>query len=139
MKKSTIAAALALALAASPAAADHHGRGQEQLNGFPGIYDLGIGTGTFTGDGYFIASSASANVAIGVWRYEVRDGELLLLDISPPAFFNDEVKACVSANWATYTMVDVAGGFDLEAKDEPCPQRAGLFTRATFKDYVRPD
>ena len=120
MKKLFAIAALACAFA-MPAQADHHGRGKEQLNGFPGIYTLRLGTATFTHDGYLVMVVDSSNVAVNVMSYAVEDGVMTLQDVSPPAFLPGEVQACVTQNAATYDMVDQPHGFTLAMKNCPAP------------------
>jgi len=136
--KKTLALAALLASAAFPAQADHHGRGKEQLNGFPGIYKIGPGTATFTGDGFLVIVIDSSNVAAAIFTYAIDDMVMTVKDVSPPAFFSAEAQACVTGNAATYAMTDQEHGFTLAAKDEPCAPRLGLFDKAEFVDYVRP-
>lgn len=137
MNKFALAIGIAATLA-SPALADHHGRGAEQLNGFPGVYDVGAGRVTFTDDGYMVVSTSSANVAVAIWHYRVIDGVLQLRDASPPAFLPDAVRTCMRENWSSYTIVDLEGGFRLEPIEEPCPPRERLLTASEFSDYQRP-
>ncbi|KPQ20740.1 MAG: hypothetical protein HLUCCX21_07545 [Porphyrobacter sp. HL-46] len=82
--KKIIVGAIALCIAAG-AQADHHGRGREQLNGFPGIYDLGQGVATFTHDGHWVVTSRDARVAITIMTYAIKDGVMTIGTISPPA------------------------------------------------------
>ena len=138
MQKIFAIAALSIALA-MPAHADHHGRGKEQLNGFPGIYTLRLGTATFTHDGYLVMVVDSSNVAVSVMSYSIEDGVMTLQDVSPPAFLPEEVQACVRENAATYDMIDQEHGFKLAVKDEPCAARGNIFNDLEFRDYVRPE
>jgi len=136
MKKFLVSAIL---LATSSAAlADHHGRGMEQVNGFPGMYDLGIGVATFTGDDYLVIVSKNSRAPITILTYVVDDGVLTIKDVSPPTFVSAEDKACQLANSGTYKIVDIEAGFTLETIEDPCARRAGLMTRFTYSDYVRP-
>lgn len=121
-----------------PARADHHGRGREQLNGFPGIYNFGPGRATFTDDGYVIMVNQSSNVAVSVMTYAIADGVMTLRDVSPPAFLPPDVRTCLRENAGSYAMVDQEGGFSLEVRNDPCPARARLFNQTRFADYVRP-
>lgn len=132
--------ALAATLAVSTAAlADHHGRGREQVNGFPSMYDLGIGVATFTGDGYLVIVSKNSRAPIAIMTYEVAESMLTLRDISPPTFASQESKDCQIANSGLYRMDDIEGGFNLVVEKDPCADRARLLPRFTFKDYVRPE
>ena len=136
--KYLMAGALALALATG-AQADHHGRGAEQLNGFPGVYDIGLGVATFTHDGYWVITSRDARVAVTVMTYTIEDGVMTIGTLSPPPFLPEEAQACLRDNGATYAIVDKEGGFDLKPIEDPCPQRAGLLQRFSFTDYQRPE
>jgi hypothetical protein len=138
MMKHFVKGALFALITASASFADHHGRGAEQVNGFPGVYVHPQFTLTFTGDGYLISTVNASNVAAGVQTYSVADGILTVQDVSPPAFYPDEVANCVRENPATYRINDVESGFSMTAIDEPCPPRAGLLTRFELSDYVRP-
>ncbi len=133
--------AVFIALFAGAVLADHHGRGKEATDGFPGVYDIGAGTMTFTGDGYLITVMNRSNVAIFVGKYEVEGDVLSVVDVSPPAFFNEEAKHCATENTATYRMVDdpESGGTRVEPISEACPQRAGLWARTIMQPYQRPD
>ena len=134
-----LAAVAVCGLATMPAHADHHGRGREQLNGFPGIYNVGPGRVTFTDDGYAIIVNQSSNVAISVMTYAISDGVMTLRDVSPPAFLPAAVRSCLRENAATYAMIDQENGFSLEVRNDPCPPRARLFDQMRLTDYVRPD
>ncbi|MEE2526192.1 hypothetical protein V0U79_07420 [Hyphobacterium sp. HN65] len=132
------AAIIALGLAAS-VQADHHGRGQEQLNGFPGIYRAGFGTFTFTGDGYLSIVVNSSNVTAAIYRYSIDEGVMALRDISPPAFFPEEQAACALDNDGVYEITDRAGGFTFTLIEDPCPARVNLINGRDLDDYVRPE
>ena len=125
-------------LASSFTLADHHGRGAEQVNGFPGVYVHPQFTMTFTADGYLITTVNSSKVAAAVQTYSVADGVLTVQDVSPPAFYPEPVATCARENPATYQINDLPDGFSMTAIDEPCPPRAGLLTRFELRDYVRP-
>lgn len=131
------AGALAL-LASSLALADHHGRGAEQVNGFPGVYVHAQFTLTFTADGYLISTVNASNVTAAVQTYAIADGVMTVQDVSPPAFYPEAVATCVRENAATYQINDLPDGFSMTAIEEPCPPRAGLLTRFELRDYVRP-
>jgi len=139
MTQRLLAGALLAFAAASAGFADHHGRGREQLNGFPGIYVHPQITLTFTGDGYLITTVNASNVAAAVQSYSVADGVLTVQDVSPPAFYPEAVAACARTNAATYRIEHIEGGIHLAALDEPCPPRGDLLSRFDFADYVRPE
>lgn len=123
------------------ALADHHGRGKEQLNGFPGIYTIERpqATVTFTHDNYVIFVVNSTKVVSAIMNYEIGDGVMTLQDISPPAFFPDVVQECMRASAAKYAMIDIENGFSLSLVDEPCPPRARFLDGVTFIDYQKPN
>ncbi|MEN0653213.1 MULTISPECIES: hypothetical protein [Hyphobacterium] len=138
MKRTAITAGALALLTSSLALGDHHGRGAEQVNGFPGVYVHPQITMTFTGDGYLITTVNASNVTAGVQTYTVADGILTVQDVSPPAFYSQDMADCVRDNPATYQINDLPDGFSMTAIDEPCPPRAGLLTRFELRDYVRP-
>ncbi|MDX1570273.1 MAG: hypothetical protein R3200_07290 [Xanthomonadales bacterium] len=126
-------------LGAGAAWADHHGRGQEPTDGFPGVYDAGPGRITFTGDGHLIMVMRHSNVVVAVQTYTVEDDVLTVRDISPPAFFPEEMKACAREHEARYAMNRQESSYTLETITDPCPARAGLFNGLIMSDYVRPE
>jgi len=138
MKLTAITAGALALLTSSLALGAHHGRGAEQVNGFPGVYVHPQITMTFTGDGYLITTVNASNVTAGIQTYTVADGILTVQDVSPPAFYSQVMADCVRDNPATYQINDLPDGFSMTAIDEPCPPRAGLLTRFELRDYVRP-
>ncbi|MEO0872804.1 MAG: hypothetical protein AAFY19_12725 [Pseudomonadota bacterium] len=139
MKKFIAAIVLALGLA-SAAHADHHGRGKEQLNGFPGLYDLGpAGRATFTHDGILVVSLKSSDAAITVMDYTVKDQVLTVKMVSAPAFFPAEQQQCMKDKPGIYEMVDIENGFTLKVQDDPCAARPMLMQRTPWTDYKRPE
>ena len=121
------------------AVADHHGRGQEQLNGFPGSYTVGTqATVTFTHDNHVIFVANAAKVVVTVMSYEINDGVMTLQDVSPPAFFPDSVQECTRTSAGEYTITDIENGFSLSRLDEPCPPRGRIIDGVTFVNYEKP-
>ena len=139
MNKFVAAAVVALGFA-SVAHADHHGRGKEQLNGFPGLYDLGpAGRATFPHDGYLVISLKSSDAAITVMEYEVTDQVLKVKMVSPPSFVPAALQQCMIDNPGVYEMVDIENGFRLKVQEDPCAVRPGLMQRTPWTDYKRPE
>lgn len=138
MIKQALTGAVIVLMTVAAGLADHHGRGAEQVNGFPGVYVHPQITLTFTADGYLITTVNESNVTAGIQTYRVADGILTVQDVSPPAFYPQDVANCVRENPATYQINDLESGFSMTAIDEPCPPRAGLLSRFELRDYVRP-
>ena len=138
LMKYITAAIIALSTAAA-VSADHHGRGQEQLNGFPGIYRAAFGTFTFTGDGYLSIVVNSSNVTAAIYTYSIDEGMIGLRDVSPPAFFPEAQAACARENFGVYAITDREGGFTFTLVDDPCPARVNLINGQLLDDYIRPE
>jgi len=135
--KKLILGVVALVCATS-ALADHHGRGREQLNGFPGVYDIGPATATFTHDGHWVVTSKDARVAVTIMTYAISDGVMTIGTLSPPPFAPQAAQACMRSTPATYAIVDREGGFSLKVLSDPCPLRPDVLQRFDFTDYERP-
>lgn len=140
MKK--LVASLIIALfSTSIAMADHHGRGKEPMDGFPGIYDAGRVMLTFTGDGHIILVHTDSNVAVSVHGYNYSKDEsgerLVIQDVSPPAFYGEELATCTHDNAGTYRIERTEASFKIIAVDEPCTRRGELWAMLTLAPYER--
>ncbi|MCB1607794.1 MAG: hypothetical protein KDI71_12540 [Xanthomonadales bacterium] len=140
MRTSTLLlSGLALLAAMAPALADHHGRGHEPTDGFPGIYTSPRMTLTFTGDGYLIVVVNSSKVAAMVGQYTINEQILSLRDVSPPAFFPSEVQECVKTHEGKYRLADDGEQIQWELVEDPCAGRARLYGGMVMHHYVRPE
>lgn len=139
MKFGSALLGLAALATTAPLSADHHGRGKEQVNGFPGVYDVGSGRMTFAGDGYAIVVLRSSQVPVAIYSYKITDGYMTILDVSSPTFFAADDRKCAMKQYGTYLIHDIEGGFQLIPIHDPCEAREKLLTRDIYKDYVRPE
>ena len=121
--------------------ADHHGRGKEPTDGFPGVYESGRVMATFTGDGHIILVHTDSNVAVSVHSYiytkEADLESLVIQDVSPPAFYGEELAACTRDNAGTYRIERLGQTFKVIAVEEPCKRRGELWAMLTLSPYAR--